>query len=78
VDRPGPVAQPRRRRPERGRTLDELYRLAGLKTTYYLRTRSATHVEKSTLTGTDGKLTAVSVEAAPTCRIDDPDCEACQ
>jgi ribonucleoside-diphosphate reductase alpha chain len=64
-----------------GRALDELYRLAwrkGLKTTYYLRTRSATHVEKSTLAGTDGKLTAVPVEAAPACRIDDPDCEACQ
>ncbi len=47
-----------------GRKLDELYRLAwrkGLKTTYYLRSRSATHVEKSTLKGTDGKLNAVSV-----------------
>src|SRR5690606_37825019 len=42
---------------------DALYRLAwqrGLKTTYYLRSRSATHVEKSTLKGTDGKLNAVS------------------
>ncbi|MBN9276642.1 MAG: ribonucleoside-diphosphate reductase subunit alpha, partial [Hyphomicrobium sp.] len=42
-----------------GRKLDALYRLAwerGLKTTYYLRTQSATHVEKSTLKGTDGKL----------------------
>ena len=37
-----------------GRKLDELYQLAwirGLKTTYYLRTQSATHVEKSTLQG---------------------------
>jgi ribonucleoside-diphosphate reductase alpha chain len=69
-----------------GRRLDEAYRLAwrlGLKTTYYLRARSATHVEKSTLNGTDGKLNAVS--AAPTlakspkaCSIDDPTCEACQ
>ncbi len=45
-----------------GRALDELYRLAwrsGLKTTYYLRTRAATAVEKSTLTGTDGRLTGV-------------------
>jgi ribonucleoside-diphosphate reductase alpha chain len=45
-----------------GRKLDQLYRLAwssGLKTTYYLRSRSATHVEKSTLKGTDGKLNAV-------------------
>ena len=49
-----------------GKRLDALYRLAwerGLKTTYYLRTRSATHVEKSTLRGTDGKLNAVSVSA---------------
>ncbi|HET6503731.1 MAG TPA: ribonucleoside-diphosphate reductase subunit alpha [Amycolatopsis sp.] len=103
-----------------GRKLDELYRYAwhkGLKTTYYLRARSATHVEKSTLRGTDGKLNAVPTStpsAAPTpvpatvptpgpaavaprpepvpavedidfaatdgaaCRIDDPDCEACQ
>ena len=46
--------------------VDALYRLAwtrGLKTTYYLRSRSATHVEKSTLRGTDGKLNAVA--AAP-------------
>lgn len=49
-----------------GKKLDALYRLAwarGLKTTYYLRSRSATHVEKSTLRGTDGKLNAVA--AAP-------------
>ncbi len=79
-----------------GRKLDELYRLAwrkGLKTTYYLRSRSATHVEKSTLKGTDGKLNAVSpavvTASAPivvnadaawgkACAIDDPECEACQ
>lgn len=50
-----------------GKKLDELYRLAwkrGLKTTYYLRARSATHVEKSTLKGTDGKLNAVSATLA--------------
>jgi ribonucleoside-diphosphate reductase alpha chain len=50
-----------------GKKLDELYRLAwkkGLKTTYYLRSRSATHVEKSTLKGTDGKLNAVSATVA--------------
>jgi ribonucleoside-diphosphate reductase alpha chain len=60
-----------------GRKLDELYRMAwkkGLKTTYYLRSRSASHVEKSTLKGTDGKLNAV----AASCSIDNPDCEACQ
>ncbi|MCO6386492.1 ribonucleoside-diphosphate reductase subunit alpha [Aliihoeflea sp. 40Bstr573] len=53
-----------------GKALDALYRLAwkkGLKTTYYLRARSATHVEKSTLKGTDGKLNAVTagIAAAP-------------
>ena len=71
--------------------LDALYRLAwqrGLKTTYYLRSRSATHVEKSTLKGTDGKLNAVasipSMSAIPdlsgavACSIDNPECEACQ
>ncbi|MGQ7297073.1 ribonucleoside-diphosphate reductase subunit alpha [Quadrisphaera sp. KR29] len=49
-----------------GRKLDNLYRTAwqlGLKTTYYLRSSSATHVEKSTLRGTDGKLNAVSAGA---------------
>ena len=72
-----------------GRKLDELYRLAwksGLKTTYYLRSSSATHVEKSTLKGTDGKLNAVSAAvpvatpspAPAVCSIDDPDCESCQ
>jgi ribonucleoside-diphosphate reductase alpha chain len=68
-----------------GRALDELYRSAwrhGLKTTYYLRSQSATHVEKSTLKGTDGRLNAVPVSLPePTgavCAIDDPDCEACQ
>jgi ribonucleoside-diphosphate reductase alpha chain len=70
-----------------GRKLDALYRLAwkrGLKTTYYLRSRSATHVEKSTLKGTDGKLNAVAASAAITepqgqvCSLDDPTCEACQ
>ncbi|TCM41030.1 ribonucleoside-diphosphate reductase subunit alpha [Kribbella sp. VKM Ac-2568] len=47
-----------------GKALDELYRSAwrfGLKTTYYLRSQSATHVEKSTLQGTDGRLNAVPV-----------------
>jgi ribonucleoside-diphosphate reductase alpha chain len=67
-----------------GRALDELYRTAwhkGLKTTYYLRTQSATQVEKSTLRGTDGRLNAVPTAPPPdaaACRIDDPDCEACQ
>ena len=68
-----------------GRKLDALYREAwhaGLKTTYYLRSRSATHVEKSTMTRTDGKLNAVSMNAPAgspkLCAITDPTCEACQ
>ncbi len=65
-----------------GKALDALYRLAwsrGLKTTYYLRARAATSVEKSTLKGTDGRLNAVIASpAAATCSIDDQTCEACQ
>lgn len=69
-----------------GKKLDNLYKLAwirGLKTTYYLRSMGATHVEKSTLDeGKDSKLAAVDRSvgsAAPmACAIDDPDCEACQ
>ena len=44
-----------------GKKLDEAYKLAwlrGLKTTYYLRTRSATHAEKSTVSA--GRLNSVS------------------
>jgi ribonucleoside-diphosphate reductase alpha chain len=51
-----------------GRKLDQLYRLAwkrGLKTTYYLRTQSATHVEKSTTKKSDGKLNAVKIAPQP-------------
>ncbi|MDE2147556.1 MAG: ribonucleoside-diphosphate reductase subunit alpha [Burkholderiales bacterium] len=79
-----------------GRKLDETYKLAwlrGLKTTYYLRTTSATYSEKSTVA--PGALNAVSMGAAPGiasqsalpagpasdvkfCAIDNPDCEACQ
>ncbi len=68
-----------------GSKLDNLYKFAwvkGLKTTYYLRTMGATHVEKSTLA--DGRLNAVAraQEEEPAtpkvCSILDPDCEACQ
>jgi len=66
-----------------GKKLDALYKLAwvrGLKTTYYLRSMGATHVEKSTLA--DGKLNAVRSEpetdAVNVCSILDPECEACQ
>jgi ribonucleoside-diphosphate reductase alpha chain len=76
-----------------GRRLDETYKLAwlrGLKTTYYLRTTSATYSEKSTVA--PGALNAVPMAAAAAqaaaaaepasdikfCSIDNPDCEACQ
>ncbi|MGH8558184.1 MAG: ribonucleoside-diphosphate reductase subunit alpha [Methylococcales bacterium] len=66
-----------------GKKLDTLYKLAwvrGLKTTYYLRSMGATHVEKSTLA--DGKLNAVksgpSSEEAKVCSILDLGCESCQ
>jgi ribonucleoside-diphosphate reductase alpha chain len=79
-----------------GKKLDETYKLAwlrGLKTTYYLRTRGATHAEKSTVKS--GSHNAVSIESSITanvsgpigevastdlkyCAIDDPTCEACQ
>lgn len=58
-----------------GKKLDQLYRLAwarGLKTTYYLRSRSATHVEKSTLKGTDGKLNAVSSASLAAMTVNQP------
>jgi ribonucleoside-diphosphate reductase alpha chain len=73
-----------------GKKLDNLYKLAwvrGLKTTYYLRSMGATHVEKSTLSdGRENRLAAVDrnqaesedVTVPKACAIDDPDCEACQ
>ena len=69
-----------------GAKMDNLYKLAwvrGLKTTYYLRTMGATHVEKSTLQ--DGRLNAVQQapmemlgDGAKVCSLLDPECEACQ
>jgi ribonucleoside-diphosphate reductase alpha chain len=80
-----------------GKKLDDTYKLAwlrGLKTTYYLRTISATHVEKSTVKG--GALNSVSngdptlAAAAAAAEADGPvctmrpgdagfdECEACQ
>lgn len=66
-----------------GKKLDITYKMAwlrGLKTTYYLRSRSATTTEKSTIS--DGALNAVKSGGPATlpaaCAIDDPECEACQ
>ena len=68
--------------------------LRGLKTTYYLRAMGATHAEKSTVkTGqlnavpSEGAVSNAAASAAPRspdeadikfCKIDDPECEACQ
>ena len=73
-----------------GPKMDNIYKLAwvrGLKTTYYLRSRSATTTEKSTID--TGELNAVSASAQPetpqpatiapsACSVLDPDCDACQ
>ena len=66
-----------------GKKLDEIYKLAwekGLKTTYYLRSIGATHVEKST--SNSGELNAVSVDKTASgqkfCSTDDLECESCQ
>jgi ribonucleoside-diphosphate reductase alpha chain len=74
-----------------GKKLDNLYKLAwirGLKTTYYLRSMGATHVEKSTLSGgRENKLAAVQRDISPldeslvpvrACALNDPECESCQ
>ena len=65
-----------------GKKLDSAYKLAwirGLKTTYYLRSLGATHVEKSTSDNTGSSLNAVSNQSeTKQCLIDDPECEACQ
>jgi ribonucleoside-diphosphate reductase alpha chain len=74
-----------------GKKLDNLYKLAwvrGLKTTYYLRSLGATHMEKSAGRGDENKTQAFqaaggnfvdsAVDAPKACSILDPDCEACQ
>jgi ribonucleoside-diphosphate reductase alpha chain len=71
-----------------GKTLDDTYKLAwlrGLKTTYYLRTMAATHVEKSTVTsgqlnsvssggGVNGTDAAAAASASGTAQADGPAC----
>ena len=69
-----------------GRKLSDVYLAAwhmGLKTTYYLRTLAASQVEKSTLDAgrfgfTQTRDYAAPKPAEPVCRVDGPDCEACQ
>lgn len=67
-----------------GKKLDSLYKLAwvrGLKTTYYLRSIGATHVEKSVDASSNQAPpvdTQPGSQAPLACSILDPDCEACQ
>jgi ribonucleoside-diphosphate reductase alpha chain len=69
-----------------GKKMDNLYKLAwvrGLKTTYYLRSMGATHMEKSSNDNMQGDnkgfVSASADSTAPkACSILDPDCEACQ
>lgn len=78
-----------------GRKLDEMYQYAwrtGLKTTYYLRSLGATHVEKSTVDinkfgvqprwmknrSASGDVQISRTGEVKTCRLEDPTCEACQ
>lgn len=62
-----------------GKRLDNLYKLAwvrGLKTTYYLRSLGATHMEKTDATQSEQQ--AVPTAASKVCSVLGPDCEACQ
>ena len=64
-----------------GPLLDKLYKLAwirGLKTTYYLRTLGATHVEKIGAPREGQAGLAENQRLADVCSIIDPTCEACQ
>lgn len=59
-----------------GKKLDQLYKLAwvrGLKTTYYLRSIGATHMEKTTRNSG-----SIENKTPTVCSILEPDCEACQ
>ena len=60
--------------------LNDMYMYAwdsGLKTTYYLRSKAATRVEKSTVV-TKTEQVIEGDELPKACSIDDPDCESCQ
>ncbi|OUD12361.1 ribonucleoside-diphosphate reductase subunit alpha [Thioflexithrix psekupsensis] len=64
-----------------GRKLDSLYKLAwirGLKTTYYLRTLGATHVEKSTVNLPNYQQPMETLMSPNSCNLDGGECEACQ
>jgi len=62
--------------------LNDMYMYAwekGLKTTYYLRSKAATRLEKSTVDSTIDRDKDISGDDLPqACSITDPDCESCQ
>lgn len=49
----------------------------GLKTTYYLRSKAATRLEKSTISEVNSKNEGI-IKEAKACSILDPGCESCQ
>jgi ribonucleoside-diphosphate reductase alpha chain len=62
-----------------GKKIDEMYRYAwhsGLKTTYYLRTKAASGVEKSSISVKKKEVTIIS--DVKSCSIENPECESCQ
>ncbi len=64
-----------------GKKMDEMYRYAwhaGLKTTYYLRTKAASAVEKSSLSSSKKGEKLASIEDVKMCSIENPECESCQ
>jgi len=62
--------------------LNDMYMHAwevGLKTTYYLRNKGASQIEKSTVkTVKKEEVTAAQESTVVACSIDNPDCESCQ
>ena len=51
----------------------------GLKTTYYLRSKAATRLEKSTVDAPKQEaIPEEDLSQVKACAIDDPDCESCQ
>lgn len=64
------------------KALDAIYRTGwreGLKTTYYLRTVSATDIEKTSDKQIKSDEPTIKIEVPiSACRIDDPECESCQ
>ena len=51
----------------------------GLKTTYYLRSKAATRLEKSTVEAPkQTEETPEDLSQVKACSLEDPDCESCQ